>query len=272
MTGDIATVDPVSTTPPVSDEPTEDAPFGWMNDPETGERRPRKRPGRRSKTAEPPSGKTPSLEALQDLGTLPEASDDRAPGVAPKMKAGRTKKQVEIPPFRAGAIAKGVNRLYRRAGRIIRLFDYDIGSAVVFSATRRPKDQDDEDDEDLTVGEAWENLARTNPRIRLFLHRFINGGAYSGLFMAHVPIFMALAMKDGIRERIPIMKLAEVFLTDDQDGGGGPVPSDMAQAMGGIGPDDLAQMMAMAQSMMGQVAADMPRAQAMPRDPNAEAV
>lgn len=263
MTAEI-TEQPVSLPDPDPDAPSEEAPYGWMTDPATGTRRPKKRPGRRSKGVRLPAGKSPSMEELQALGSLPETSEDTAPG-APAKGRRKPAMKAELPPFRAGVIAKGVNRLYRRAGRIIRLFDYEIGTAVI-ACTRA--DPDDEDGEDTTVGEAWENLAKTNPRIRAFLLRFIQGGAWSGVFTAHVPIFMAIAMKDGIRERIPLLQLADALLVEEpEEAGGEQMPSGLSQMMGGINPDDMAQMMAMAQGMMGQMAAGVPRAPNMPRGP-----
>lgn len=242
--------------------PSDGAPFGWMTDPATGERRPKKRPGRRPKAARPPAGKSPSMEELQALGALSEASEDTAPGAPPKGRGRRAPKPApDLPPFRAGVIAKGMNGLYRRAGRIIRIWDPDIGSAVI-ACTQA------EDDDDSTVGDAWENLAKTNPRIRAFLLKMLTGGAWTQLVMAHAPIFMAIAMKDGIRERIPFMGMADAFLTDDDEtGAGGTVPSGMAQMMGGIGPEDMAQMMAMAQGLMGQMANGVPRPPSSPREP-----
>jgi hypothetical protein len=237
-----------------------------MNDPVTGERRPKKRPGRRSKAAQVPTGATPALEELQALGGLSEASEDTAPGAPPKGKRRAPKTVEQLPPFRAGVIAKGVNKLYRKAGRILRLFDYDIGTAVIASATKQP---DDDDDEDTTVGEAWEAVAKNNPRIRAFLLKLMAGGAWSALLTAHLPIFMAIAMKESVRQRIPFLQLAETLLTDEPEGeaAGDAVPSGLAQMMGGINPDDMAQMMAMAQGFMGQMANGIPRPPNVPREP-----
>lgn len=263
MTEGIATEEPVAA--PEVDGPSDEvhAPYGWMTDPTTGERRPKKRPGRRSKTYAVPGGKTPSVEELQALGALSEGSEDTAPGALPKGRARRRamKAEAPAPPFRAGVIAKGMNGLYRKAGRILRMLDRDIGTAVI--ATTQA-----EDDDDTTVGEAWEELARTNPRIRAFLMRLMVGGAWSSLVQAHLPIVLAIAMKDGIRQRIPFMGLAEVLLTDEPEGpAAGAVPSGLAGMMGGIGPEDMAQIMDLAQQMMGQAAANVPRAQGVPRGP-----
>jgi len=265
MTAEI-TEEPVQPVQPAGPPPAEEAPYGWMTDPDTGKRRPKKRPGRRSKTAQVPTGSTPSLEELQALGSLSEASEDTAPGMPPKGKRRPAMKTETLPPFRAGVIAKGMNKLYRKAGRILRLFDRDVGTAVIASATKQP---DDEDDEDTTVGEAWEALAKQNPRIRAFLLKLMVGGARSALWEAHLPILMALAMKDSIRRRIPFLQLTEVLLTEDgqdgQDGAAG--ASGLSQMMGGIGPEDMAQMMSMAQGLMGQMAVNVPRAPGMPREP-----
>lgn len=257
---------PVSPLDTEADAPSDDeAPYGWMTDPKTGDRRPKKRPGRRSKGVTPPAGRSPTMDELQALGTIAEDGEDTAPGLPPKGRRRPVMKTESLPPFRAGVIAKGMNKLYRKAGRIIRLFDYDVGTAVIMSAT---KQADDEDDEDTTVGEAWEAVAKSNPRIRAFLLRLMVGGAWSALLTAHLPILMAIAMKDGIRERIPFMQLATTLLTDEpEDTGGEAVPSDLAQMMGGINPSDMAQMMAVAQGMMGQMAAQVPRPPGTPREP-----
>lgn len=267
MTAEI-TEEPVQPVQEAEPPPSEEAPYGYMTDPDTGLRRPKKRPGRRSKTAKPPTGNSPTLEELQALGTLSEVSEDTAPGAPPKGKKRPAMKTAEpLPPFRAGQIAKGMNKLYRKAGRIIRLFDYDIGTAVIVSATKQP---DDDEDEDTTVGEAWEAVAKSNPRIRAFLLKLMVGGAWSALFTAHLPIFMAIAMKEGIRGRIPFLQLAETLLTDEPEGEGADgeaAPSGLAQMMGGINADDMAQMMGMAQAFMGQMAQGVPRPANGPREP-----
>ena len=247
-----------------------EAPYGWMTDPATGERRPKKRPGRRQRAPLPPPGQTPTLEELKAAQTPSEAREDTPPGTPPKGKRKTQRAPAEIPTLRAGQIAKGVNRLYRQAGRIVRMMDYDLGTAIIVSARPRPKDEDDEDDEDaITVGEAWENLARTNPRIRAFLTRLVIGGAWGGMCRAHLPILLAIMMKESVRSRIPLFDLASAFLTDEPEHDGPPVPSNLAQMMGGLTPDDMAKAMQFAQGMMGQMIADVPRAPNTPREPTA---
>lgn len=237
-----------------------------MTDPVTQERRPKKRPGRRSKTATPPTGATPALEELQALGTIAEAAEDTPPGQPPKGKRKGPKAAAPLPPWRAGQIAKVVNRRYRQVGRIVRMFDYDIGTAII--ATTRKPDPEDDDDDVLTAGEAWEALAKNNPRVRVWLMRMVVGGSYSDLFNVHLPILLAIVMKESIRRRIPLMGLVEAYLgsdPEDQDAGqqgAGPM-------MGGLAMPDLAQMMQVAEAMMGQAAMNVPRAPNMPRGPGA---
>lgn len=255
------------------DAPSEEAPYGWMIDPVTKEKRPRKRAGRRSRAAAVPSGRTPPIEELQGLGSVSEGSEDVAPGTPPKRKGRRRaamKAQAPLPPFRAGLIAKGVNKQYRRAGRIIRMWNYQIGSAVIAAATVRPKDDDDQDEDDLTVGEAWENLAKTNPRVRRWLLRLVSGGIMGDLFQAHLPILLAVLMAEGVQRRLPLAQLLAAFVDDGQDqehDGGQDVMGGMGAMMGGLGPDDMAQMMQMVQQTMNGVAMNLGRDQGVPRVP-----
>jgi hypothetical protein len=242
--------------PPVDPlAPDADAPFGYTVDRATGARRPKKVPGRPARPASgggsvPTYGTSPPIEDLKAAGTKRNPDQDRAPETPkrPRLRLGKTrddrapKEEPEYPPFRAGPIAKGMNKLYAKAGKMIQVMDPDIGAAIL-SATRK------ESDDDVTVGEAWEEIARTNPRIRAFLLKLIAGGAWSQLFMAHAPILLAIMMKDRIRKHIPFMKLIEALLADDEDG----EQSDVSKAVGGLTPDDAKQM----QDAMNSMAARM---------------
>jgi hypothetical protein len=144
-----------------------------------------------------------------------------------------------------------MNKLYAKAGKIIKVMDPEIGNAIL-SVTRK------ESDDDVTVGEAWEEIARTNPRIRMFLLKMIAGGAWTQLLMAHAPILLAVVMKDQVRKHIPFMRLVSALLEDDEDG----TPSDISEAFGGLTPDDAEQMANFAQTMatqMGMGGVDMGR-------------
>lgn len=234
-----------------AEQATDPAPYGYTRDRATGETRPKKSPGRGG------ARKSPSLdelkaskeEAAAEQGQEPAA--DRAPAKPDRRTRKRSaaaERQAEpVPPYKQGVIAAGVNKLYRRAGKIVRVMDADIGTAII--ETTRKVDEDD-----VTVGEAWEELAKTNPRIRRFLMKAIAGGAWGQLVAAHAPIFMAVLMKDAVAKRIPFMRVAEAFLGPDEDG-----PSEMSEALGGLQPEDAGQMMAMAQQLAAQMAAGMPR-------------
>jgi hypothetical protein len=133
---------------------------------------------------------------------------------------------------RGGVIAAGVNKLYRRAGKILRAMDPDLGNAVI-ACTRKDSDEPDE----LTVGEAWENLARTNPRIRAFILKAISGGAWGDLLMAHAPIGVALIMKPAVQRMIPFRRLMESMAEPDED-----TPEGEGGLPGGMTMDDFEQM------------------------------
>lgn len=246
------------------------APYGYTRDPD-GAIRPKKTAGRRPRTSAPkaPAGLPPSLEELKEAKATTAAkpskpTEDVPPASVnakrPKLSLGKPKgpkpkpEPEPLPPFRAGPIAKGVNRLYRKAGRIVKMWDVPLGSAIIACTM---KDEDDE--EAATVGEAWEELAKVNPRIRAILLKLITGSAYGALFWAHAPIFLALLMKDGVRDRLPGAAMLGALLGDDDDteaGPGGGMPD-----LGGLGINqiDVSQLMAMAQGVAAQMAAGMPR-------------
>lgn len=232
--------------------PDENAPYGYTVDRATGTRRPKKTAGR-PKVSSGEDDSTPDLsgspapEALRS-GPKLAREDDRAPARARvrakrgRLRADRAPKEApEVPPFRAGPIAKGMNKLYLKAGKIIRVFDPEVGNAII-ECTRK------ESDDDVTVGEAWEEIAKVNPRIRAFLLKMISGGAWTQLFMAHAPIFLAFVMKPAVAKHIPFMNVAEAFLTDD-DG----QPSEEAEALGGLQAGDVEQMVGFANQMAAQM-------------------
>lgn len=244
--------------------PAEDAPYGYTRDRETGEQRPKKAAGR--------PRRSPSLDELkaerESAAAEPGDEDagraaDRAPQAPKRGRRGRRaaedKPKEPVPQFREGQIEKGVNRLYRKAGRILRVWDPAVGQAVIETTIA-------EDDDDITVGRAWEDVCRHNPAVRRVVMKFLKGGAYGQLFWAHAPILLAILMKDAIRERIPFGGLMSAFLGDDddehQDGEGAP-----ASPFAGVSADDMQQAMAFAQQMMPQMFAG--RGVQMPRTPEA---
>lgn len=263
--------------PIVGDEdplaPTDEAPYGYTIDRATGERRPKKRAGRSGLPSKDDSADPASLE---DLVAAParKSEPDRAPGRVKEpqpRRRGRAPKppkpEPEVPPFRAGPIAKGVNKLYLRAGKIVRAIDPEIGTAII-AITRK------ESDDDVTVGEAWEELAKVNPRIRAVLLRLITGGAWGQLLMAHMPILIAILMKERIRSRIPFMGLMGSMLDDDADelSYADPAPTGgMGGLFAGLTQDDLNQAMNMFGSMMpNMMPPEQSRSTGVRREPVAE--
>lgn len=217
-----------------------EAPYGWTKDPATGEMRPKKAAGR--------PRKSPSVEELKaEKAELPAdqpRNEDRAPDTGKRSKAKEPKEDKQpVPQFREGVIERGINKLYRRAGKMVRVMDPSTGQALI-DITRK------EDAEDTTVGEAWENLARHNPRIRRMLLKMISGGDWSALFMAHAPVFLAILMKDSIRKHVPFHRLFEAFFDGGEDG---EAPADGTPFEGMTMPDmsDLMQVAAQFMPMMG---------------------
>ena len=241
--------------PVPEDGGSDPAPYGYTVDERTGVERPKKAPGR--------PRKSPSLEDLKarlgagNPGPGGEPADgmpaDRPPAALKGRRrrglgqaAAEPKPAAPIPQkYRAeGSIAKGINQLYRKGGKVLKgLGAADVGQAFI-EITRA------EDPEDVTVGDAWEALARSNPRIRAFWLRALSGGAWSQVFAAHLPVFAALLMIDGIRKRIPFTGLMGAFLAPEDEDGEAPADGTPFE---GLRPEDMAQMQAMAAAMAEQV-------------------
>jgi hypothetical protein len=190
--------------------------------------------------------KTPPLEELRgdgdgqgDIvapetggGDLPPSPPpaDRAPDEGKRTYRKRQPKvsRETAPPYKAGLITGAVNRIYRQAGKIVRAMDSDIGTAIIESArnTAEPGEPDD------SVGAAWDELARTNPRVRAFLMKAITGTALMQLVIAHAPIGMAIVMKPAVMKHIPFQKLVTSMAEPDEDSkpGEGGLPGGMTAA------------------------------------------
>jgi hypothetical protein len=209
-----------------------EAPYGWTRDKATGELRPKMRPGR------PKNPPGPEELAAKEPVTR---ARDRAPKTG-KIVSGPVT-YPDMPP--GGTIARGVNRLYRRAGKLVRAMDYDIGTAII-ECTRR------DDDDDLTVGEAWEAVCKTNPRIRAWVLNLIKGGAWGDLVMAHAPIALAIMMKPAILRLIPFRRFIESMAERDEDAPEGD--------LGGLEPGDVEDMADVGEQMAAQAARKMEQA------------
>ena len=227
------------------------APYGYTKDEQTGEMRPKKSPGR--------PRKSPSLDDLKERQAAEPGQDaspppgDRAPA-APKGRKGRarTREARPAPPVpqslrMEGSIAKGINRLYRRAGKIAIAFGAVPEGTALIEITRA-----DEPD-DVTVGDAWEALCKANPRIRAFWVRALSGSAWSQVFMCHAPVVIAFITRPGVLERIPFAHLFGAFADDEGDGDGGQAAGPPAGGLfAGLTQEDVAQAMAFAQQMSGR--------------------
>jgi hypothetical protein len=242
---------------PLSLEPDENAPNGYTIDRATGERRPKKRAGRPSKASAPADPAEPKPTGLRTAPRTPDMVPGKIkPAEKGKARRGRPpREEPELPPFRAGPIAKGVNSLYLKAGKIVRVMDSDIGNAII-AITRK------EGEDDVTVGEAWEEVAKVNPRIRRVLLRLIEGGAWGQLLMAHVPLLLAVLMKERIARRIPFAAFATSFMDDSDDGPqyADPAPGDLSSMFAGLTQEDVNQAMSAFGQFMPQMNSRVPDA------------
>lgn len=217
---------------------TDEAPYGYHPD-----GRPRKSNGGRPKRSASRDELVAEAEESGEGGTTAERPRDREPGsgngkvlkFATKAKKPDTR---PVPAFHEGQIARGINKLYRKGGKIVRVMDPMIGQAII-EATKK------EDEDDVTVGEAWEELARTNVRIRRFCLGLIKGGAWGQLFMAHAPILLAIIMHDKVRDHVPFMKVVESLAEPDEDSA-----PDEGGLPGGMTMDDVQQASRLAQEQM----------------------
>lgn len=217
-----------------------EAPYGWTRDRGTGTLRPRKRPGR------------PRTQAsAEELAAAPavEREPDRPPA-APQGRSRRrgTTHDAPAPAMpKGGIIAAGVDKLYRRAGKLLRALDHDIGQALIECTRAELLDEGE-----LTVGQAWEQLAKTNPRIRAFLLRAIAGGAWGDLIMAHAPVGIALVMKPAVQRFIPWGRIVESMAEPDED-----TPEGEGGLPGGMTAADFEELKATASEQARRVAARM---------------
>lgn len=185
---------------------TAEAPYGYTQDRVSKQWRPKKAPGRPH---------TPrSAEQIAAEPPPPPPPADEPPAAAPKPPPVT---DADVPMPKGGVIARKVDKLYRRAGKILRRLDYDLGQALI-ECTRA----DEEDD--ITAGQAWEALCRDNPRIRAWVLQFTRGGTWQDLIMVHAPLAVALFSKPWILSHIPLMSMIGGFFEaddDDQAGDGG---------------------------------------------------
>lgn len=219
-----------------------EAPYGWTTDPVTKERRPKKAPGRpRNQPDADDLARQPPIERQEDRAPERPKGHKPSPVIAP----------ADAPPMpRGGVINKGVNKLYRRTGKLIRGMEHGdpMGIGQAFIECARPDPETPEDERELTVGEAWEQLAKNNPRIRAFLLKVIAGGDVGDLVMAHVPIGIAFGMKPWVQKLIPFGEVVDSMTEPDAD-----EPEGTAMPAG-LTRDDVGDMQELAMKQARQMA------------------
>lgn len=223
--------------------------YGWTTDPVTGERRPKKTAGRPRKP--PPIEDLKAAKAAEDPAEGARGAQgvagDRAPSPG-KRKKTTPAGDAAVPQHRPGIITKGMNKRYRQLGKMVRGIDRDIGQALITMA----ENTSDEPDEDTSVGACWDDVARTNPRVRKFCLAVVQGGAMGALVMAHSPLFLAIALKFVSKDPGFFGKMIVSMAEPDEDTpeGEGGLPFGMTAA-------DVAQMMEMAGAAVEQQQAAM---------------
>lgn len=238
------------------DEQAAAAPYGYKEDgtPKKAAGRPRRSPSVDELKAPGPAGLTGDPSRVDsgagDGGAAvvptPAPPADRAPDEGKRRPHRRTSdvSRETVPVSKPGLITSGVNRLYRRAGKIVRAMDADIGTAILESA-RNTAEAGEPDD---SVGAAWEELCKTNPRIRRFVMKCLAGGAWGQLVMAHAPIGMAILMKPAILRRVPFQTLITSMAEPDED-----TPAGEGGLPGGMTAADVDEMAGLAQAQMARM-------------------
>ena len=226
--------------------PPDEAPYGYTRDRATGETRPKKSPGRGG--VKPPPG-VEELKAAAAGDSPPAAVPaDRPPARPGRRPSGPRAPRPEV-PYHPGQITRGMNRLYRQAGKITRAMDADLGTAIIEAARNTAEDGDPDD----SVGAAWDEVARVNPRIRRFCVMLVSGGAYGRLVMAHAPVLLAVMMKPAVADRIPFSRFVKSMAEPDED-----TPDGEGGLPGGLTFSDVQQMAAMADQFAGQMGVPVP--------------
>jgi hypothetical protein len=237
-----------------ADVPADPAPYGYKADgtPKKTAGRPRRSPAVDELKAPEAEDEIPAEgkggpETATAAGPPPDRAPDERARAVRKGKGSAAREAV--PPYKAGIITSGVNRLYRRAGKIVRAMDHDIGTAILESA-RNTAEAGEPDD---SVGAAWDELCKTNPRIRKFVMKCLTGGAWGQLVMAHGPIVMAIVMKPAILRLIPFQGLITSMAEPDED-----TPEGEGGLPGGMTADDAGQMANLAQAQMERMGFNVP--------------
>ena len=112
-----------------------------------------------------------------------------------------------VPEYRAGMYKVPVAALYGQVGQVVSYVAYPIGQALIGQAG--------------PCAEAWDNLARTNPKVRKWLGNMTKTGAWGELIAAHIPIMMTTMYVLGpasFRERMGDMVMSSMDATAETVG------------------------------------------------------
>jgi hypothetical protein len=140
--------------------------------------------------AEQPATKKIDTDAAREriaaTRTATRASDK--PPTRPK----RTADKPTVAPitYSNGMFRAPISSLYEQAGELLKFAIYPVGEVTVQQAP--------------ACGAAWDELAKTNPTVRKWLHRMSGTGAAGKLIAAHIPIFMTamVTLSPTFRERM----------------------------------------------------------------------
>ena len=87
-------------------------------------------------------------------------------------------------PYKAGAIAAGMEDIYGSGAMLWSMFDSTCGTALLQCAP--------------SAAQAWEELAKNDPKIRVMLMRIFTGSSWGKVFQAHLPLLIAVFMHHGM--------------------------------------------------------------------------
>jgi hypothetical protein len=155
---------------------------------------------------------------LSSLVSEPIASDAPDPIPNPKVnkrsfkswfssKPKKAKVRKPTPPMPRKGIAGALTNMYTGLGMTVAMVDKQCGMAIVQSAA--------------DCAESWEDLARTNPKVRRALLMLLETSDITKIVIAHAPIMAAVAMHHMPLVHEQQLKVVEMFANqgvDEADG------------------------------------------------------
>lgn len=115
-------------------------------------------------------------ERIASARTAARASD-KPPG---RPRKSEPKAPAPVITYTNGMFRAPITALYEQAGGLISYVAYPVGVTTQQQAAE--------------CGNAWDELAKSNPAVRKWLHSMTRTGAWGKLFAAHLPIFMTALM------------------------------------------------------------------------------